>query len=410
MPKYKYVARDNTGKVVSGEIAASSQNEVILKLQQQTLIPVTITEISRRKSGSLFASLDDKIQTLSTSIKLKDLVFFTRQLVTFLDAGVTLAKSIKNLADAQKNISFRKVLNQVYSDITGGSDFSEALAKHPKVFDQMYVNIIRAGELSGNLDKALGSLALYKEKSEKMRQSIKSAMMYPKFVAIFTAVIVFVIIWKIIPVFEGLFSSMGGELPAPTQLLVNLSNLLENYFMLVIGGLIVSFIVIKLAFKTKPVRDLWDKFVINAPIFGVLVQQIIVARITSTFALLLESGTPMLQAMEIAGKVADNNEYETSINKAIVDVKNGTELSVSLKRTNRFEDVVIQLTQTGEETGRIDELMQKIANFYDDEVSVKIKGMSSLIEPLLIVVMGVVIGSIVVAIYLPIFTMGDVLG
>ncbi len=409
MPKFRYVAKDVAGKTLSGEIMAGGQADVINKLQMQNMIPMSITEISMQGSGGGFQALNDRITLMTSSVKLEDKVFFTRQMVTFLNAGVTLTKSIKNIADSQKNVLMRKILNDMYEDINAGSDFSAALAKHPKVFDQMYVNIVRAGETSGNLDKALESLASYMDKTSKMQKSIKSAMMYPKFVLIFTVVIVFVIMWKIIPVFDSLFSSFGGELPGPTRMLVAGSDFLGENFLLVIGGFAAIYFGTKYAFKFKPVRDGWDKFTISAPIFGDLVKQIIVSRVSSVLALLLGSGTSMLESIEISSKVANNVVYETALKSVATDVSNGIDLSVSFKKTNRFDDIFVQLLQTGEETGKIDDLMIKIAEYYDEAVDLKIKGFSSLIEPLLIVFMGIVVGGIVVAIYLPMFTMGEVI-
>ena len=409
MPKFRYVAKDIGGKTVTCEIMAGGQTDVVNKLQMQNMIPMSITEISMQKSGGGFQAINDKITMLTTKVSLADKVFFTNQMVTFLNAGVTLTKSIKNIADSQKNVVVKAVLNQLYDDINAGSDFSQALAKHPKIFDQMYVNIVKAGEASGNLDKALKSLAGYMEKSAALQGAIKSAMMYPKFVLIFTCVIVFVILWKIIPVFEGLFSSMGGELPGPTQLLVDGSGVIQEHFFLLLASFAGIFYGIKYAFKFKKVRDFWDNFIINAPIFGELVRQIIVSRVSSVLALLLGSGTSMLESIEISSKVSNNSVYEAALKKAAVDVSTGVELSVSFKKTNRFDDVFIQLLETGEETGKIDDLMKKIAEYYDAEVAMKVKGFSSLMEPLLIVFMGAVVGSIVVAIYLPIFTMGETL-
>jgi type IV pilus assembly protein PilC len=409
MPKFRYVAKDFSGKTVTGEIMAGGQTDVVNKLQTQNMIPMSVTEVSMQQKGGGFQAINDKITMMTTKVTLADKVFFTNQMVTFLNAGVTLTKSIKNIADSQKNVVVKAVLNQLYDDINAGSDFSAALAKHPKIFDQMYINIVKAGETSGNLDKALKSLAGYMEKSQQMQSAIKSAMMYPKFVVIFTVVIVFVILWKIIPVFQSLFSSFGGELPGPTQLLVDASDVIQNHFFLIlltIGGIWYG---IKYAFKFKQVRDNWDKFVISAPLFGEMVRQIIAARVASVLALLLSSGTSMLESIEIASKVANNSVYEDALKKSATDVSNGVELSVAFKKQNRFDDVFIQLLETGEETGKIDDLMKKIAEFYDGEVAVKVKGFSSLMEPLLIVFMGVVVGGIVVAIYLPIFTMGEVI-
>ncbi|MCK5760095.1 MAG: type II secretion system F family protein [Candidatus Delongbacteria bacterium] len=408
MPKFRYVAKDVSGKTVSGELMAGGQTEVVNKLQQQNMIPVSITEVRMDKGGGGFQALNDKLALMTTSVKLGDLVFFTRQMVTFINAGVTITKSIKNIADSQKNVLLKSILNKLYEDINAGSDFSTALNKH-KCFDQMYVNIIRAGEASGNLEKAMDSLAIYMEKTAQMHQTIKSAMMYPKFVLSFTVVIVFVILWKIIPVFEGLFSSLGGTLPAPTQLLVDGSQIIQDHFIMLFVVLGAIWYGIKMSFKLKSVNNAWEKFIISAPVFGALVRQIIVSRITSTLALLLSSGTSMLESIEISSKVANNYVYEMALKQCGVDVSNGIELSVAFKKANRFDDVLIQLIETGEETGKIDDLMKKIADYYDAEVAVKIKGFSSLMEPLLIVIMGAVIGSIVVAIYLPIFTMGEAL-
>jgi len=411
MPKFNYTAKSlTTGNVSSGDIMASGQNEVILKLQQQNMIPVTITEVSMKSQGTLFQKLDEKLLNMQTGVKFKDVVFFTRQMVTFLNAGVTITKSIKNIADSQKDKVFQRVLYQVYEDVTSGTDFDVALAKHPKAFNKMYVNIIKAGNTTGKMDTALAQLAQYMEKTQEMNNSIKSAMMYPKFVGGFTILIVFVIMWQIVPVFQDLFSSLGAELPGPTRLLIFFSGIIQNYFFLVIGFMIALYFIVKWAFTKKKVLDIWDKVRINFPVFGGLVQLIILSRLSSTFALLLQAGAPIIQAMDISAKAADNHEYEIAMINAGTDVKNGIDVSIAMKRTNRFPSEFIQLIQTGEETGKIDELMQKISNMYDEQVSMKIKGFSSLIEPLLIVVMGVVIGGIVVAIYLPIFTMGQHLG
>ncbi len=409
MPKYQYVARDRSNRTVNSEMVASSQQEVILNLQKKNLVPVTITEVSSRKTSGMYEKLNESLLSMQKGVPIKDIVFFTRQMTTFINAGVSLTKSINNIGHSQKNIVFRRILNDVYEDINAGSDFSEALAKHPTAFDQMYVNIIKAGEATGQLEKSLDSLAIYMEKSAAMKQAIKSAMMYPKFVMGFTVLIVIGIIKFIIPVFEDMYGGMGAELPAPTAFLIFLSGLFESNLLEIIGVIILLFVVKKFAFKTKIVNNMWDKFTINIPTFGSLIQQIIITKVTSTLSLMMSSGTPIIQCLNIAGKVSDNNEYEMAMEKAIVDVKNGVELSVALKRTNRWPDIMIQLIETGEETGKIDELMQKVADYFDEEVQVKIKGFASLIEPLLIVIMGVVIGGIVIAIYLPMFGMGDVM-
>lgn len=411
MPKYNYTAKDISGKSVSGNIVANNPNEVVIKIQQQNLIPVTISEVTEKSGGgSLYDRLNEKMLALQKSVPFKDVVFFTRQMVTFLNAGVSITKSLKNIAEAQKSLVFKRMLLDIYEDINSGTDFSSALAKHPTVFSSMYVNIVRAGEATGKMDQSLEQLATYMEKTKEMKDAIKSAMMYPKFVLGFTAIIVFVILWKVIPVFESLFSSLGGELPLPTRMLIIGSDFIQNNFLLMLLILVCIFFGVKFSFKAKPVRNLWDKFTINAPVFGSLVRMIILSRLTSTLALLLSSGTAIIQALEISGKVASNNEYETAMIKATNEVKNGIETSVAMRKTNRFPDAMLQLIETGEETGRIDELMSKIAKMYDDEVAIKIKGFSSLIEPLLIVIMGVVIGGIIVAIYLPIFTMGQHFG
>ncbi len=410
MAKFKYTAKDSMGKIAKGALVAQNQNEVLMKLQGQSLIPVSIVEVSGAKGGSLYDRLNESLLSMQSKVPLKDIVFFTRQMTTFLNAGVGIAKSIKNISVAQKNLVFKKILEELYDDINSGTEFSEALGKHPKTFSQMYRSIVRAGEATGKLDEALISLTKFMERADSMAKAIKSASMYPKFVSIFTALIVFVMLWKIIPVFEDLYASMGGELPLPTQVMVDLSAIIQSYFWFVIFGIIGLFVAIKIAFKARTVRNLWDKFRINVPIFGTLARQIIISRTTSTLALLMRAGTSMIDALEISGKAAQNNEFDIAMEKSINDVKNGSELSVSMRKFKVWPDVMIQLLETGEETGKIDDMMQKIADYYEEEVDLKIKGFASLIEPLLIVVMGVVIGSIVIAIYLPMFTMGDMLG
>jgi type IV pilus assembly protein PilC len=336
MPKYKYTAINiGSGKEVSGNISANSQSDVLLKLQSLGMRPKTITPMGKGKGKgnmSAFDRANEWFLSLQNSVPEKDVVFFTRQMATFLNAGVSLPKSIKNISSAQKNIIFKRKMEELYDDLNAGVDFSEALSKHPQVFDQMYVSLVEAGEATGNLDSALASLADYKEKSAKMAQAIKSAMMYPKFVLIFTAVIVFIILWKVIPIFQNLYSSMGGTLPAPTRALIFMSDIIQNNFFAIIISLVLFFIAKKYAFKTKAVNNAWDKFAINAPTFGIMAKQIIIGRVSSTFALLLKSGTSMLASMEIAAKVANNNEYYVAVNKAMNDVKNGIDLSVALKK------------------------------------------------------------------------------
>lgn len=410
MFNFKYVAKDRSGKVISGTHKAESQADVLSMLSEKGFIPVSITKIAIKKdSTSFYEKLNEQFLSMQSSVAYKDIVFFTRQMATFMNAGVPLVKSIKNIAESQKNIIFKRILNEIADDLITGAEYSAALAKHKSAFDQMYVNIVRAGEASGSMEEALFSLANYMERTAKMKQAIKSAMMYPKFVAIFTALMVFIILWQVIPIFQQLYSGMGAELPLPTQILVNSSNFVQTQFYLIIGSIIGFFILKKYIFKIDAVSKAWDKLVISFPVFGEMVRQIIISRITSTLALLMKTGTSMLQSLEIAGKVASNYVYEVALNKTQTDVKNGVELSAAMRSTQRFDDIVIQLVETGEETGRMDELMQKIADFYDEEVNVKIKGFSSLIEPFLILMMGVVIGGIVVGIYLPIITMGEVI-
>tara|TARA_B100002052_G_scaffold107533_1_gene99061 strand:+ start:301 stop:1560 length:1260 start_codon:yes stop_codon:yes gene_type:complete len=412
MPQFDFIARTQDGKRKEGSIDASNINRASEKLTNQDLIVIKLTErdSSFDFMGPFLDRLTLKIERLKTRIPLKTLVFFTRQLATMFEAGLTIEKSIFFLAEEEKNKKFKKILEDIELNIKRGLQLSDCLEKHPGVFDNLYISLVRAGEVSGQLAETLKELATYLESVDDTQRKVKSAMYYPTFILGFLVVMLFVTFTFIIPSFENVYKSMdpSGEkgLPVYTQAMLWLgAKMQENLFTILISFFSVS---LSLWFITLTDKGslLKDKFLLKVPIFGQIIEQGALSKFNKTFGILIGAGVSVLDSMKLISKVVDNRVYEIAVNNASNQIENGITISQALKNTDKFPPIMIQLIKTGEETGEIDTLALRASEFYTKQVNSIVDRLTSLIEPILIVVVGVVIGIIVVVTYLPIFDFG----
>jgi type IV pilus assembly protein PilC len=404
MPTFVYTGRTASGEVRKGNVDAMNVAQATAALRRQQIIPSTITE----KKG--IGSIQIKIPGLGPGIKTKELVVFTRQFATMIDAGLPLVQCLDILASQQDNQEFQRVINEVKASVEGGSTFADALKKHPKVFDSLFVNLIAAGEVGGILDTILNRLANFMEKAQKLKSKIKSALTYPlAVIVIATLVVTGLLVW-VVPVFEDMFEGFGQALPAPTQLVVGMSNFLRDYWYVLIGGIVGIFITIRQVRRTEGGKKFIDGVLLRVPVFGDLLRKTAVARFTRTLGTMMSSGVPILEALEIVAKTAGNVVVEDAIMKARKSLSEGKTLADPLAETKVFPPMVTQMIMVGESTGAMDTMLSKIADFYEDEVDVAVEALTSLIEPMLMAFLGVVVGGLVIALYLPIFQIAGAAG
>jgi len=395
MPVYCWVAETKKGRKLKGELEANDEKIVLNQLKRRNLNVKKIKE----KPKDVF----ENISFMQPSIKKKDLVVFTRQFSTMIDAGLPLVQGLSILAEQTENPTFRKLLKQVVSDVEGGASLNEALKKHPQVFDDLFCHLVAAGEIGGILDIILQRLAVYIEKAEKLKSQIKGAMTYPLVVMVIASAVLAVIMIFVIPVFQNMFSSGGNALPAPTQFVVNISDFSVAYAHFIIIGLVVFFIGFRQFRKTAFGKKQTDALALKLPIFGNLLKKVAVARFTRTLGTMISSGVPILDALEICARTSGNVILEEVVLEVRSDVAEGQTMSEPLSQNNIFPSMVTQMIAVGEATGALDTMLDKIADFYDDEVDVAVAALTSMLEPLLMVFLGGSIGGIVVAMYLPIF-------
>ena len=397
---WNYTSRNQSGKLIKGRLEAPSETAVRGRLQSMGLSPLSVEE---GKAGTGL-SKDINIRGFEKGVDLKSLAVASRQLSTMISSGLPLLRALHILADQTENKKLKSILGQVANDVEVGGSFSEALAKHPLDFPPIMISMIRAGEVGGFLEGALDALAINFEKDAKLRATIKSAMTYPVAVLVLSLVAVIIMLTFIVPIFKAMFEGLGSSLPAPTQILVNLS---ENMFW-VVPTLIVLLIVGMLWWKqnknTEAVRKRIDPLKLKAPVFGALVKKIAVARFTRNFANMIGAGVPILQALSVIGATSGNYVIEAATKRVSESVRNGQSLSKPLAEELVFPPMVVQMMAVGEDSGSLETMLTKIADFYDDEVQAMTEALTSLIEPLLIAFLGVVIGGMVVALYMPIFS------
>lgn len=409
--KYYYKAQDENSRVVTGTTEAASVDEVIDRLAEKKLTPINVDELNfdgSRKTESFTERLKVSFAFTKDKVPYKDVVFFTRQLATMVEAGVPLVKSLEQLATSEK-IVFKRVIETIAQDISRGNTFSDSIARHPGSFNNLFVSVCHAGEVAGALDKVLDQLATYMEYTENLRGKVKSAMRYPSFILGFVTLLVMAILWKLVPVFEGMYRGFGADLPGPTLLLVNISKVFRHNIPLVVLAAIALVIGYKAAMTSEKIKLLIDKYILYLPIFGIILRKNIWSLFSRTMALLMEAGTPILQATEICGAVVSNKLFSKGLEEVYAGLRRGELLSASLHKTKIFPPMVVQLVQTGEESGKVDELLRKAAEFYEQEIKNTVDSIAAIIEPVLIIILGTIVGGILIALYLPVFSIGKVI-
>jgi len=409
MAEFLYEALDKGGKQVKGVIEASSQEVIIEKLHGMGYYPLKVVP-HKKKVGEFDILALPGLKVIFHRVRFKHVVTFTRQLATLIDAGLPILRSLFILQEQTESIIFKQKIGQISQDIEAGSSLSEALAKHPKVFDKLYINMVRAGEIGGVLESVLNKIAEFLEKRQALISKVKSAMMYPVVVMIMAGIIVAFILLKIIPRFAAIFQQLGAELPAPTQMLVTTSYILTNHGIWVLVGLVALIIIYKKINKTSGGKLLFDKLKLKVPSIGELLRKIAIARFADTLSTLINSGVPILQSLDIVRETSGNEVISRAMEKVYANVKEGETIHEPLAESKVFPPLVIHMVAVGEETGAIDHMLLKVAEAYEREVNDTVNALTSILEPLLIVFLGVIIGTIVIALYLPYFTIPKVVG
>lgn len=395
---FTYKVRDRQGKLVEGQLDADNAQLVVSKLRSMGYVPIEI-----QAAGKQTLSRELKIPGLSDRIKLKDVAVFSRQFATMINAGLSLLRSLYILAEQTESKPLAEVANQVRMDVERGSSLSAALARHPKAFNRLYVAMVRAGEIGGVLDSVLLRLADTIEKQVELRRKVKSAMTYPAVVAVLVLLILTAMLLFIIPMFEDLYKELGGSLPLPTQVLINISAFARKIWYLIFVAEIAAVFFFRKWINSEEGRKRWDAIKLRLPVFGGLVRKTALARFSRTLSALVRSGVPILESLDIVAETSGNHVVAEATRDTQAAVKRGEPLARKLEDHPVFPPMVVQMMAVGEETGALDEMLDKIADFYDQEVEATVDALTSLIEPLLIVVMGVCVGGMVIALYMPMF-------
>ena len=402
MAKFMWEGKTRVGGTMTGEIEAPSEAFVIAQLRRQQIVPVKV----KAKPRDLRIALPWRKGKVSK----KELAVFTRQFATMIDAGLPLVQCLDILGMQQENAGFKKVILRVKEDVESGSTFADALGKHPRVFDDLFVNLVSAGEVGGILDTILARLAAYIEKAMKLGKQIKSAMVYPSTILAVALIVTVVLLLYVIPIFGNMFSDFGQALPVPTQMVLALSAYTRKYFLVfVVFSVLVAF-AIRGYYGRETGRRNIDRLLLRLPILGDLIRKIAVARFARTLATMVASGVPILEGMDIVAKSAGNKIIEEAVIKARTSISEGKTISEPLAESKVFPIMVTQMVGVGEATGALDAMLTKIADFYDDEVDAAVGALTSLLEPMLMIFLGVVIGGLVIAMYLPIFKLAGVVG
>jgi type IV pilus assembly protein PilC len=393
VPAFVWKGKTRDGKVVSGERVADNKETVMALLRRDQILVSSVKEKGRELALPKFGG----------GVPSKDLAIFTRQFSVMIDAGLPLVQCLEILGSQQENKTFAKVLQQTRMDVEGGASLADAMRKQPKAFDDLYTNMIAAGEAGGILDTILKRLATYIEKNVKLKAQVKGAMVYPVAVISIAGIVITVILWKVIPTFAAMFAGLNAELPLPTRFVIALSNWLVRLLPFIVVGGVLLVVAFRRYYATHSGRRVVDGVVLKAPIFGTLMRKIAVARFCRTLSTLISSGVPILDGLEITARTAGNAIVEDAIMSVRKGVESGLTVAQPLKESGVFPPMVVQMIGVGEQTGALDAMLSKIADFYDDEVDTAVSTLTSLLEPIMIVFLGVVVGGLVVAMYLPIF-------
>ncbi|MBN1982875.1 MAG: type II secretion system F family protein [Chitinivibrionales bacterium] len=408
MARYAYKVRDQQNRLLTGIMEGTGVNEIVDTLNEKNLSTISIEELNfdgSSKNKLLTEKLLEGMDFFREKVPFKSIVFFTRQFATMLEGGVPIARALSQLAKTEKPL-FKKIITTVADDIGMGFTLSDAISRHPACFNSMYVSVVRSGEITGSLNRVLEQLADHLENVEAMKSKVKTAMRYPLFVGGFVLLMVIGILWKLVPVFEKIYGNFGGSLPVPTQILISASHAIQNNFLLFIAGLIALFILFKFLLTNDRFKLKLDSLVLKVPVFGMIIRKNILALFCRTMALLMESGTPILQATEIAAGVVSNKLYAQALHDVYHNLRKGELLSSALEKTGKFPPLIVQLVCTGEESGKVDDLLCKAAFFYEREIRNTVDSLASIIEPFMIIILGAIVGAILIALYMPVFMLG----
>jgi type IV pilus assembly protein PilC len=409
MPIFSYQATDKKGQEVMGMVEADSLALAINQVRSLGYFPTKVKEDAGKLARRQKARGKGFSISIVGSVKRKQITLMTRQLATLIDAGLPLLRSLSILYDQQKPGKLKNVLDEMVNDVQSGTTFSEALAKHPKAFDKLYVNMVRAGEVGGMLEVVLNRLADFAERREALARKVKGAMVYPIMVTLVAGGVVSFLLIRVVPTFAEIFSDLGGALPAPTQFLVNVSNALKHSFLKMIAGGVGAVFAIKMIFKIELVQAIKDRVVLKLPIFGQLTRKIGVARFSRTLGTLITSGVPILQSLTIVKETIANRVIANAVGEVHDSIREGETIAAPLEESGAFPPMAVNMIDVGEETGNLDSMLLKVADIYDAEVEVAIGGMLQMLEPAMMVVLGGIVGFIVISMYLPIFSMGDLI-
>ena len=401
MPIFLWEGKDSKGALQKGEYDAENEVAVRSMLNRRRITPAKI----KKKPKDLF----ENITFFQPKVKQSHIILFCRQFSTMIDAGLPILQCLEILHDQAENTTFKKILKDIKDSVEGGQTFTQALEKYPEQFDNLFVNMIAAGEAGGILDTILQRLSAYMEKNAKLVSQIKGAMTYPLVTISIAIIVTAIILVFVIPVFEKMFSSLGGALPLPTQIVVNLSRFVKGNFFYILGALVIFSFAFRKILKTEKGRAVWDDLILKLPVFGMLLRKANVAKFTRTMGTMLASGVAILDALQIVAKTAGNKTIEAAIYTVRSAISEGRTMADPLLETRVFPAMVCQMIAVGESTGALDTMLDKIADFYDEEVDQAVENMTSLIEPFMLVFLGVVIGGLVIAMYLPIFKMAGAL-
>lgn len=409
--KFKYTGFDRAAKPASGVIEASSQEDALQKLRQLNIRPTKITG-SKNAASRARPAKPAGFLGLASSGKppLAQFAAFCRQLATMQSAGIPIMQGLGILAEQAETPAFGAALLRIQTRISEGASLTDALKDYPKIFDRIFINLVSAGEMSGSLESVLNRLAVYYEKSAALRRKIISASAYPVMIMVALVGVLFVLMTFVVPTFAEMFASGGRPLPAPTQVLLDISHGVREHMVFVIAGMLGFFGFIYALFTNESLKRQFDPFILKLPIFGNLVQKVGVARFSRTLSTMIQSGVPIIEALEITSRVAGNSVIEAAIRKTKVAITSGNTIAGPLGRSKVFPKMVISMIAIGEETGTLDSLLMKIAEFYEDEVDNAVSALVSILEPLMIIVVGIVIGAVLVPLYLPVFSMADAAG
>lgn len=401
MPTYVFHGRNiKTNESISGERSAASTQALAAVLRREQILPLSISE----KKGTTFG-----IKLPQKGVSQEEVAIFTRQFSVMLDAGLPLVQCIDAMAQQNPNPAFRTVLEQVRGDVESGTTLAEAMGRHPKVFDSLYTNMIAAGETGGILDTILQRLAQFIEKIVKLKRALRSALVYPAVILSIAVIVVGIILWKVVPVFRTLFEGFNIELPLLTRIVIGASNFLESYFIFVAIFLFLVSAGIKSYYATEKGRHNIDAAILKMPVLGDVFRKIAVARFTRTLATLMTSGVPILECMDITAKTAGNAILEDAVKQIRKSIEEGKTMAEPMKQSNFFPAMVVQMVGVGESTGEMDTMLIKVADYYEDEVDVVVAGMLTILEPIMLVVLGTLVGGIVIAMYMPLFKLIQVL-